>query len=86
MTHFSLWGAAPQLHRQGDSCFTRSTELQERSATVNTAREHWQEGLSAASNKYPPAVRGTLVRVLAEHGDQVVRPPQNKSQLVAVEL
>ena len=40
--------------------------------------------LLAAS--YPPAVRGALVLVLAECGDQVVRPPQNKSQLVAAEL
>lgn len=32
--------------------------------------------LLAAS--YPPAVHGALVLVAAEHGDQVVRPPQDK--------
>lgn len=40
--------------------------------------------LLAAS--YPPAVHGALVLVLAEHGDQVVRLPQNKLQPVTAEL
>lgn len=35
---------------------------------------------------YPPAVHGELVSLPAENGDQVVRAPQDTSQLVAAEL